>query len=145
MKNNNDFYTIKEAWSVFNEFMNKVERLNVEFNDPLLVESLIKGFTIKDALLLIPCLQFATQIEANPELFSEEQCEITMESLLTGATRTLNVFIMAGINVETPASKYLTDYQYRKICPILDDIKDNLQKLKKVFESNGSEIEDFWD
>lgn len=128
-----DFLTTEKAEEIAGELMDKM--IQVQQIDDRLVEGFIESLTVKEMTQIAPMIPFASKVQEIPE---EDMSEV-FSTCLNGFVAVLNLYLLAGIDIEKQASFYENAIP-EKVGGAIEEIKKALANLKSLLEHPKDEI-----
>lgn len=129
-----DFVTVQQAKDLVYEFIDKKEKLDEEFGDGRLLDGLVNGFTIKEALIIHPALQTFARMVPNLASITDAECEQRLEETCENTVSLLNILLLANVNVGKPASEHLTQSVFAGMPKLSEELKIVLAKIKDLYD-----------
>jgi hypothetical protein len=129
-----DFMTVKDAKAMVFDFMEKTEKINKDFSDPRLLDGLINGFSIKEAMVILTMMPLMQKVASNPDSLTEAECQQRFEQTCLKSVTVLNILLLAKVDIEKPATKHLNENTSDHFSPLLEELKLVLSKIKQLYD-----------
>lgn len=122
-----DFLTTEKAEEITGKLMDKM--IQIQEIDNRLVKGFMESLTTKELTLIAPMIPFASKVQE----MSEADMSEVFSTCLNGSVTVLNLYLLAGIDIEKQASFYESAIP-EKVTEAMGEIKKALANLKAILE-----------
>lgn len=125
-----NFLTVEKSEAIVDTLIDKIQQSQAI--DPRLVQGLIDGLTLKEAILILPIITLVLSVSDLSEGEAEKVAQKCLDCL-EASTKALNVYLLAQIDINKPAS-YYNDAVSEKVEAAMQGVRDAMAILKQTVE-----------